>query len=164
MMMHLVFCRTIMSVRLSLSAGVKGINLIRNGGFNRSLSSYCSSCTGSQQQFPQGMLRNQMKLPLESLLCVRKFSSSTGGSESGEKKSLEGEMQLKTTINKAFPNATKVVVEDISGGCGSMYQIYIEAPDFKGLSTVKQHLLVNQALKQEIKNMHGIRIQTGVPP
>lgn len=33
------------------------------------------------------------------------------------------------------------------GGCGSMYSIFIEAPDFQGLSTVKQHLLVNNVSK-----------------
>jgi len=88
----------------------------------------------------------------------RNFSSQ--GSEAADPS--EGEASLKNTIKKCFPKATNVVVQDISGGCGSMYQIYIESPEFTGLSTVKQHRLVNEALKQEIKSMHGIRIQTAV--
>lgn len=39
----------------------------------------------------------------------------------------------------------------------------MESTDFKNLSIVKQHRLVNQALSEEIKEMHGIRIQTSVP-
>ncbi|ODM98575.1 BolA-like protein 3 [Orchesella cincta] len=139
------------------------LSQFRNGNFLRSISSCCSGLNTitESQTLPLGhrKLRNQPKSFLLGSFRVRDFSSSAG-----EKQSSEGELQLKATIKKAFPTATEIIVEDISGGCGSMYQIYIEAPDFKGLSTVKQHLLVNQALKHEIKNMHGIRIQTGVPP
>uniref|UniRef100_A0AAX7TMT5 BolA family member 3 n=1 Tax=Astatotilapia calliptera TaxID=8154 RepID=A0AAX7TMT5_ASTCA len=50
-----------------------------------------------------------------------------------------------------------------SGGCGAMYEIHIESSEFKGKRTVQQHQLVNQALKDEIQNMHGLRIFTDVP-
>jgi len=43
-----------------------------------------------------------------------------------------------------------------------MFEVFIEAPDFKGMRVVKQHQLVNQALKSEIKEMHGLRISTAV--
>ncbi len=48
----------------------------------------------------------------------------------------------------------------IIGGCGSMYQVEVVSPSFKDLSMVKQHRLVNDALKEEIKGMHGIRLTT----
>uniref|UniRef100_A0A672RTF4 BolA family member 3 n=1 Tax=Sinocyclocheilus grahami TaxID=75366 RepID=A0A672RTF4_SINGR len=51
----------------------------------------------------------------------------------------------------------------ISGGCGAMYEIHIESDEFRGKRTVQQHQLVNQALKDEIKAMHGLRIFTDVP-
>lgn len=44
-----------------------------------------------------------------------------------------------------------------------MYEIYVETTEFKGLSTVKQHRLITETLKSEIKDMHGVRIHTAVP-
>ncbi|MBN3273730.1 BOLA3 protein, partial [Polyodon spathula] len=44
-----------------------------------------------------------------------------------------------------------------------MYEIHVESEEFKGKKTVQQHQLVNQALKEEIKAMHGLRIFTAVP-
>lgn len=62
-----------------------------------------------------------------------------------------------------FPLAKHIEVVDISGGCGSMYEIYVETVEFKGLSMVKQHRLINEVLKEDIKQMHGLRISTKVP-
>ncbi|BES93745.1 BolA-like protein [Nesidiocoris tenuis] len=70
------------------------------------------------------------------------------------------EEKLKSILKTSFPEAKSVEVVDVSGGCGAMYEIYVEAPQFKGLSIVKQHRLVTNALKEEIKDMHGLRIQT----
>uniref|UniRef100_A0A023EEK2 Putative bola bacterial stress-induced morphogen-related protein n=1 Tax=Aedes albopictus TaxID=7160 RepID=A0A023EEK2_AEDAL len=70
---------------------------------------------------------------------------------------------LRKTLQNKFPQAKSVMVNDISGGCGSMYEIYVEAIEFKGLSTVKQHRLITETLKSEIKDMHGLRIHTAVP-
>lgn len=44
-----------------------------------------------------------------------------------------------------------------------MFEIYVEAPEFKGMTKVKQHQLINTILKDEIRSMHGIRINTGLP-
>jgi BolA-like protein 3 len=41
-----------------------------------------------------------------------------------------------------------------------MFEVHISAKEFKNLSTVKQHQMVNAALKNEVKQMHGIRIFT----
>lgn len=49
------------------------------------------------------------------------------------------------------------------GGCGAMYEIFVETSEFKGLNTVKQHRLITEALKSEIKDMHGVRIHTKLP-
>lgn len=54
-------------------------------------------------------------------------------------------------------------VEDVSGGCGAMYEITVESIDFKGLSKIKQHKLITETLKEEIKDMHGLRIFTSTP-
>lgn len=44
------------------------------------------------------------------------------------------------------------------GGCGSMYAIDIAAKKFEGTSIVKQHRMVNEVLKEEIKGMHGLQV------
>ncbi|KAF9979039.1 hypothetical protein BGZ73_007141 [Actinomortierella ambigua] len=70
-----------------------------------------------------------------------------------------GEKHLYKKLFERF-QPTKLVVQDISGGCGSMYQVEVVSPEFKSLTMVKQHRLVNEALKEEIKTMHGIRLTT----
>ncbi|XP_022340023.2 bolA-like protein 3 [Crassostrea virginica] len=75
----------------------------------------------------------------------------------------EGEKKIISVLKSKFPSATKVEAQDISGGCGAMYTVFVEAAEFKGQRTIKQHRMVNEALKEEIKDMHGLRITTGVP-
>ncbi|KAK6008804.1 hypothetical protein QM012_000707 [Aureobasidium pullulans] len=55
---------------------------------------------------------------------------------------------------------TKLEVQDVSGGCGSMYALDIVSAKFKGLSVIKQHRLVNAVLKDEIKGWHGVQLKT----
>uniref|UniRef100_A0A3B5LUU2 BolA-like protein 3 n=1 Tax=Xiphophorus couchianus TaxID=32473 RepID=A0A3B5LUU2_9TELE len=75
----------------------------------------------------------------------------------------DGEERIATILKDKFPLASKLKVTDISGGCGAMYEIHIESSEFKGKRTVQQHQLVNQALKEEIQSMHGLRIFTNIP-
>ena len=51
----------------------------------------------------------------------------------------------------------------LAGGCGSFYAISIASEAFKGLSIIKQHRLVNEALKQEIQGIHGLQVRSNVP-
>jgi stress-induced morphogen len=44
-----------------------------------------------------------------------------------------------------------------------MYEVFVEAAEFRGLRMIQQHKLVTEALKEEIKEMHGLRISTAVP-
>ncbi|KAL7791574.1 bola protein [Trichoderma ceciliae] len=61
-------------------------------------------------------------------------------------------------------NPTSLLVQDISGGCGSMYAIDITSPAFRGLNMLKQQRLVNAALGDLVKEWHGVQIKTRVPP
>jgi stress-induced morphogen len=72
------------------------------------------------------------------------------------------EARLIEILRVKFPGATDIQVVDVSGGCGSMYEVFIEASEFQGLRIVQQHKLVTEALKEEIKAMHGLRISTAV--
>lgn len=73
------------------------------------------------------------------------------------------EARMIEILRATFPNSTDIAVVDISGGCGSMYEVYVESKDFKGMRLVQQHQKVTEALKAEIKDMHGLRISTAVP-
>lgn len=54
-------------------------------------------------------------------------------------------------------------VQDISGGCGSMYGIDVVSERFRGLSMLKQQRLVNEVLGEEIKGWHGVQLKTRAP-
>ncbi|XP_072004927.1 bolA-like protein 3 isoform X2 [Engystomops pustulosus] len=75
----------------------------------------------------------------------------------------KGEDRITQVLKTRFPLASSVRVVDISGGCGAMYEIHIESEEFKEKRTVQQHQMVNEALQEEIKSMHGLRIFTSVP-
>ncbi|KAM9826150.1 bolA-like protein 3 [Syngnathus typhle] len=75
----------------------------------------------------------------------------------------EGEIRIAKVLKEKFPLASSLKVVDISGGCGAMYEVHIESSEFTGKRTVQQHHLVNQALKDEIQGMHGLRIFTDIP-
>jgi stress-induced morphogen len=58
----------------------------------------------------------------------------------------------------------KLVVSDISGGCGSFFKVEVTSPCFEGKSLVQQHRMVHDALRQEIAEIHGITVVSKVPP
>ncbi|XP_067905184.1 hypoxanthine-guanine phosphoribosyltransferase-like isoform X3 [Heterodontus francisci] len=74
-----------------------------------------------------------------------------------------GEVRIANILKNKFPHASAVKVVDISGGCGAMYEVHVESVEFKGKRVVQQHQMINQALKDEIQAMHGLRIFTTVP-
>ncbi|EPX70934.1 uncharacterized protein SOCG_01155 [Schizosaccharomyces octosporus yFS286] len=75
--------------------------------------------------------------------------------------STDGESRIRTLLNERLcPSSLRVI--DVSGGCGSMYQIVIKSKLFKGKNTLAQHRLVNSILKEEIKGMHGLNLLTEV--
>ena len=68
------------------------------------------------------------------------------------------------TSDRSKVEASKAVVQDISGGCGSMYKIEIESPLFRRKGLVAQHRMVKDALKAEIADMHGLTLHTRPSP
>ncbi|PNF40630.1 BolA-like protein 3 [Cryptotermes secundus] len=61
------------------------------------------------------------------------------------------EKKVKEILQQQFPRAKTIDVVDISGGCGAMFEIIIETAEFKGLSMVKQHRMIN-----EVKIRHSL--------
>ena len=74
----------------------------------------------------------------------------------------EKEKQIWELLNKEL-QAEKLEVQDISGGCGSMYGIEVVSERFRGLSMLKQQRLVNEVLGEEIKGWHGVQLRTSAP-
>ncbi|RMZ73668.1 hypothetical protein GMOD_00009416 [Pyrenophora seminiperda CCB06] len=51
--------------------------------------------------------------------------------------------------------ATYVEIDDLSGGCGQMYEAIIVSPQFAKKTTLARHRLVNTTLKEEIAAIHA---------
>ncbi|KAK9374550.1 bola protein [Lipomyces chichibuensis] len=69
------------------------------------------------------------------------------------------EKYLSSKLMDAF-EPSKLSVRDISGGCGSMFAISIVSKSFKGVSMIQQHRMVNEVLADEIKEWHGVQLNT----
>ncbi|KAK4443735.1 bola protein [Podospora aff. communis PSN243] len=74
----------------------------------------------------------------------------------------EGESQVWDTLVREL-EPTQLVVQDVSGGCGSMYAVDVSSERFRGLNMLKQQRLVNSALGDLVKQWHGVQIRTSVP-
>jgi len=61
---------------------------------------------------------------------------------------------LETAIKNKL-DATYVELQDQSGGCGQMFEAVIVSPQFRGKTTLMRHRLVNNALKEEIAQVHA---------
>ncbi|KAI1496896.1 bola-like protein [Biscogniauxia marginata] len=58
---------------------------------------------------------------------------------------------------------TELTVQDISGGCGSMYGIEIASEKFRGVNMLKQQRMVNAVLGDRMKDWHGVQLRTRLP-
>ncbi|KAK3368643.1 bola protein [Podospora didyma] len=74
----------------------------------------------------------------------------------------DGESQVWDRLMAEFA-PTQLVVQDISGGCGSMYGIEVSSEKFRGLNMLKQQRLVNTSLADLMKEWHGVQLKTRVP-
>ena len=66
-------------------------------------------------------------------LGARDFTSSSTYRTEQKTFSTQGEKQIHDTLVQKFPEATEVEVKDISGGCGSMYEIYITSSEVRDM-------------------------------
>jgi stress-induced morphogen len=68
---------------------------------------------------------------------------------------------LQHLLERAFPDATELSVEDRTGG-GDHFQVTVAAPHFNELPLLEQHRLVNEALAEPLRDgtIHELRIKT----
>lgn len=74
----------------------------------------------------------------------------------------EAESEVWDRLAKEF-SPVELVVQDISGGCGSMYGIEISSEKFRGTNMLKQQRMVNAVLSDLMKTWHGVQLKTRVP-
>jgi stress-induced morphogen len=68
---------------------------------------------------------------------------------------------LQVLLERAFPEATELRVEDRTGG-GDHFQVTVSTSAFNGLPLLDQHRLVNEALAGPLRDgtIHELRIKT----
>ncbi len=68
---------------------------------------------------------------------------------------------LQTLLERAFPDATELRVEDRTGG-GDHFQVTVVSRRFNDLPLIDQHRLVNEALAERLRDgtIHELRIKT----
>jgi len=54
----------------------------------------------------------------------------------------------------------KLEIIDLSGNCGTSFQIKIKSSDFNGKNVISQHRMVNEILKDELKTIHALQLKT----
>jgi stress-induced morphogen len=68
--------------------------------------------------------------------------------------------QRMENLIKKYMNCKLVEVTDISGNCGAQFDIKVKSKDFKGKTLIEQHRMVNEAIKEELKEVHSIKVKT----
>jgi stress-induced morphogen len=68
---------------------------------------------------------------------------------------------LQVLLERAFPDATELRVEDRTGG-GDHFHVTVASPRFNSLPLLEQHRLVNDALIDKLRDgtIHELRIKT----
>ena len=68
---------------------------------------------------------------------------------------------LQALLERAFPDATELRVEDRTGG-GDHFQVSVTSARFNDLPLLEQHRLVNDALADPLRDgtIHELRIKT----
>ena len=66
---------------------------------------------------------------------------------------------LKSKLEAAL-NPVHLNIIDASDGCGQAFECQIVSTQFEGKSMLQQHRLVNEVLKDEIKQIHAFSVKT----
>jgi len=59
--------------------------------------------------------------------------------------------------------AQHLSVKDVSGGCGSFFNVHIVSENFEGMNRVKRERTVHKVLSEHIPSLHGISLRCMTP-
>lgn len=145
---------TTMICRSCLRTSATHAPILRSPAFIRSLSIISTPYAPTFRVLP--------RLSVPQSLPRRSFASAAGQELEKPEGLTDGESQVWDKV-VAELEPTQLVVQDISGGCGSMYFIDVTSVRFKGLNMLKQQRMVNAALGELVKEWHGVQLKTRVP-
>lgn len=91
-------------------------------------------------------------------------SSSSAAPDAFCSASMTAEERSVAALLAAELRPTSLVVQDVSGGCGTMFAIQVASRRFRDLSLLAQQRLVNAALGDRVRSWHGLQLRTSVPP
>ena len=74
-------------------------------------------------------------------------------------KQFASKLDLEQKLNQKL-KIDSLEVTDLSGNCGSSFLIKIKSPEFNGKTTIAQHRIVNEILKEELKEIHALQLKT----
>ncbi|KAK3940225.1 bola protein [Diplogelasinospora grovesii] len=165
------FKPTAMICRACLRAGKGGVPAgATRSSSQRILRLQSISSIASRRAQPMATTRQLSRAALSCPVSQRTFSVSRASrSDSAPPPAIEkpdflseGESAVWDRLTAEF-SPTELIVQDISGGCGSMYGIEISSEKFRGLNMLRQQRLVNAALGDLMKDWHGVQLKTRVP-
>mmetsp|Transcript_21179 Transcript_21179/g.51839 ORF Transcript_21179/g.51839 Transcript_21179/m.51839 type:complete len:100 (-) Transcript_21179:124-423(-) len=70
---------------------------------------------------------------------------------------------LSKILAERIKGLTQCIVVDISGGCGSAFDIYLVTKEFEGVSLLERHRMVQGVLKEELEEIHALTMKTWTP-
>ncbi|KAI0379609.1 bola-like protein [Hypomontagnella monticulosa] len=129
---------------------------------NRSISQLQRTIVGSMRA--QHVIARPYSTPSDPTATPDSTESSSATQSGPEKPDYldEAESAIWDKLMAEF-NPTALLVQDISGGCGSMYGIEISSEKFRGVNMLKQQRMVNAVLGDQMKGWHGVQLRTKVP-
>ena len=69
------------------------------------------------------------------------------------------EQLLESKLRPEF-SPSQLQIEDISGGCGQSFSLYIVSDKFEGKSLLQRHRMVNKCLQDEVPRIHALQMKT----
>eukprot|EP00127_Corallochytrium_limacisporum_P005959 Clim_evm36s215 gene=Clim_evmTU36s215 len=98
---------------------------------------------------PSRLVANGLRTPYLAAVQSRHYSSPV---EESMRQKLEAEFK-----------PSKLDIQDTSGGCGAAFEVYIESEAFKGMRALQRERKVTAAIKEEMQDIHALRVFPSVP-
>ncbi|EFP80601.2 uncharacterized protein PGTG_06557 [Puccinia graminis f. sp. tritici CRL 75-36-700-3] len=140
--------------------------MIRQSAFTRSLFSKPRAVLPSRVFVRETVAaRPGHQRPFNTTLSSLSISSSSSAnppldsSASSADQTPVSEASISAKLARKLPQAVKLRVEDVSGGCGSFFVVEVVDQTFEGLSMLKQHQLINRTLADDIDRIHGLQVR-----
>ncbi|CCF37554.1 BolA-like protein [Colletotrichum higginsianum] len=126
---------------------------------------YSSQRAATPRSSPSSVFVYRPSLHITQTAPTRSYSAETSPSTPSIEKPDHLDAAESTIWDKLVAEfaPSELVVQDVSGGCGSMYAIDITSTKFKGANMLKQQRMVNAVLGDMLKQWHGVQLRTKAP-